>query len=182
MQFEYDSLCMLTGLNARADLNGRAVRVCLPNGKIEPVRVPVQLMVDCRYVSVKAENLVPLPNKEALEIPHVKQAMPAEDREDCRMFFFAMHGSEVIAPGVIRMSTKLSKDEPLIDEEKAEALRLGQWGDVAKDPTGWSKFCYLVKTRRGDEYPPDWHEQIIRGKLFKEAGQPTRSGFHTFKT
>lgn len=182
----YDDLCMVFNLKSRLELNGRAVRVCLPDGKIADDRVPVELMIGMRKIAVKATNLFKLEGMQSLSSPVVTALMPEEDKNDCKLFFLAMEGSTRVAPGVTLMPTKptpaqgppLDPDAPLTEDEKATALCLGPWGDLSGDKIGWGDFTRSVKARRGGEnYPSDWYPQIILGDLFKGNGQSHRDGF-----
>jgi hypothetical protein len=152
--FTYDDLCMLHDLKTQSILNGRAVRVCLPSGKIADDRVPVQLMIGGKRLSVKPVNLFNIDDMKALSLPYVASIMPDADKNDCGMYFFSMEGSTRIAPGVTLMSTRrdsdadaprctspsrrrpergarkpsdasLSPSTPLTDEEKTTALSTG---------------------------------------------------------
>jgi hypothetical protein len=58
---------------------------------------------------------------------------------------------------------------PLAEAEKAEALRIGRYGEVTT-PMQWGDFCRAVKTARGGVYPSDWHHEIITGKLYRRNG------------
>jgi hypothetical protein len=101
--FEYDSLCMLTGLMGKQELNGRCIRVCSAHPPPQEGRVPCELMIGEKRIAVKPENLRKLPNARALMEPDVQEAMPNEDMEDARLYFHAMEGSTQIAPGVTLM-------------------------------------------------------------------------------
>jgi hypothetical protein len=56
--------------------------------------------------------------------------------------------------------------KPLTSAEKAEALRIGRFGNTTTHMQ-WGDFCRDVKAARGDVYPSDWHPEIIEGALYK---------------
>ena len=56
--------------------------------------------------------------------------------------------------------------KPLTYAEKAEALRIGRFGNTTTHMQ-WGDFCRDVKSARGDVYPSDWHPEIIEGALYK---------------
>ena len=191
--FRYDDVCMLVGLEKTPDLNGRAVRVCLPTGPMSaPERVPCELLLGAKKLAVRSKNLFKIESEDALEDERVRELMPHDDRIDAGMLLQAKRNSVVVAPGVIMSNLSdsphmrrpkptrpdPSSEAPLTDEEKAEALRIGQWGDRTS-PFEWGAFVRAVKAARGGEgcYPCDWHPAIIQGGLFFLNGQPTRSGF-----
>ena len=203
----YDDVCMIVGLEKAPELNGRAVRVCLPIGPIgDPDRVPCELLIGAKKLAVRSKNLFPVKDDDALRSERVRALMPQDDFNDAALLLYSKRGSEVVAPGVIRMRTSSShsppvppskrersnparsanvakvanvaSDAPMTEEEKAEALRIGQWGDRTS-AFEWGEFVRSIKTARGGDgcYPSDWYEQMIVGRLFSEHGHATRSGF-----
>jgi hypothetical protein len=192
--FRYDDVCMLVGLETAPELNGRAARVCRPAGPMSgPERVPCELLIGAKKLAVRSKNLFKIESEDALEGERVCELMPHDDRIDAGMLLYTKRDSVVVAPGVIMNNLSSdsppmrrpkptrpdrSPDTPLTNEEKAEALRVGQWGDRTS-PFEWGEFVRSVKAARGGEgcYPRDWHPAIIQGGLFRENGEPTRSGF-----
>ena len=63
---------------------------------------------------------------------------------------------------------------PLTATEKQELIRAGQWGDKST-PVVWYEIVQKIKSDRGGVYPPDWHEEVICGKLFEAQGEPNRA-------
>ena len=66
----------------------------------------------------------------------------------------------------------------LTEEDKARLLHAGQWGGRSSR-SHWANLCYEIKGRTG-EYPVDWAELIVDGRLFSDAGQAVVSGMRIF--
>lgn len=69
----------------------------------------------------------------------------------------------------------------LTEEEKAELLRVGRWGDKT---TGmeWGDLTRKIKAAHGGKYPFDWPEAVIFGHLFQgEAKHNDPPDLHVFK-
>ena len=64
---KYDDVCMLTGLHNKPELNGRAVRVCLPDGRLADDRIPCELLIGRKKLAVRPANLVFIKNDAALD-------------------------------------------------------------------------------------------------------------------
>ena len=101
---KYDDVCMLTKLHNKPALNGRAVRVCLPDGKLAEDRIPCELLIGCKKLAVRPANLVFIKNDAALNEPSILNVMPQDDLNDARMLLFAKRNSVVVAPGVISVN------------------------------------------------------------------------------
>ena len=69
----------------------------------------------------------------------------------------------------------------LTEEEKAELLRVGRWGDKT---TGmeWGDLTRKIKAAHGNKYPLDWPEAVIFGHLFQgEEKKNDPPDLHVFK-
>jgi hypothetical protein len=69
----------------------------------------------------------------------------------------------------------------LTEEEKAELVRVGRWGDKT---TGmeWGDLTRKIKAAHGNKYPQDWPEAVIFGHLFQgEAKHNDPPDLHVFK-
>ena len=103
--FGYDDVCMLVELEKTPELNGRAVRVCLPTAPMSgPDRVPCELLLGAKKLAVRAKNLVWIENEDALKSDRVRELMPHDDRIDAGMLLYTKRNSVVVAPGVISMN------------------------------------------------------------------------------
>lgn len=62
----------------------------------------------------------------------------------------------------------------LTEEDKARLLHAGQWGSRTSR-SHWADLCHEIKARTG-EYPLDWAELIVNGRLFSDAGHVVSPG------
>lgn len=172
--FAYDKAVIVSGLVNRQDLNDRAARVCELAPRADG-RIGIEMLLspDVR-VWIKPDNLERIAFSEQID-DHKFSRVNNDEKTDLRMYLWSNRGAETI-PGVKGVSvTTHTDDSPLTDDEKAELLRLGQWGD-ATAPGQWHDYIQTIKHVRGGAYPRNWHPQVIMGELFRSHGQSTRDG------
>jgi hypothetical protein len=87
---------------------------------------------------------------------------------DCYCILGCPTGKAYVIPDAPQ-ETKLTEDL------KAELLHAGQWGDRSS-PQHWTALCRKIKKQYKGDYPSDWKEMVLMGKLFEDAGQVTRPG------
>ena len=99
--FGYDDVCMIVGLEKRPELNGRAVRVCLPTSRIGADRVPCELLLGADKMALRSTNLFKIENEDVLKSEKVIDAMPRDDLVDAGLLLYTKRDSVVMAPGLI---------------------------------------------------------------------------------
>lgn len=109
-KFSYDRVCMVVNLRVKPQHNGRAVRVCVPSGKIADDRVPCQFLIGYNHVAIKPQNLRLIATEDALEDEDVVALMSEEDRMDAGMLMHTQRDSTVIAPGISLMRCNTTND------------------------------------------------------------------------
>lgn len=197
--FRCDDVCMLVGLAQNSELNGRAVTVCLPDGPLESGRVPCQLFDSNKKFAAKSTNLFKIEDEWALTDTRVHTLMPRDDWIEAARLIHAKRECVADVAGVVLgrsesppmrrhrasrstpppppppTAPSMDSDAPLTNEEKVEAIRIGQWGDRTSS-YDWGRFVHQVKTARGGDgcYPNDWHPMIIQGSLFHRSSSPLR--------
>lgn len=172
--FLYDKAVIVSGLVNRPGLNDRGARVCeLAPGHDGRVGIQMLCSEDVR-VWIKPANLDLIEFSEQVDDPKFSR-LSQDEKTDLRMYLWSTQGAEPV-PGVKAVSVPThTHDFPLTDDEKAELLRLGQWGG-ATCPGEWHDCLQTIKRVRGGVYPRDWHPQVIVGDLFRSHGQPTCDG------
>jgi hypothetical protein len=125
-------------------------------------------------VWIKPDNLELIEFSEQVDDPKFSR-VNHDEKTDLRMYLWSTRGAEIV-PGVKGVSVPTHTDDfPLTDAEKAELLRLGQWGDATSSGE-WHDCLQTIKHVRGGVYPRDWHPQVIVGELFRSHDQLTRDG------
>lgn len=173
-EYPFDTPVFVDGLTARTDLNGRGARVCELCPRDTDGRIGIQLLCDAHTrVWVKKENLTALSFVEELDEDKYRKMTDAE-RMDMRMYMDASRGAKAI-PGMKGVSVSTFVDDhPLTECEKAELLRVGQWG-ANTSPLEWGDVVRQIKNARNNVYPRDWHPAIVNGDLFVANGQGNKS-------
>lgn len=172
--FCYDAPVYISGLETHSWLNDRGARVCAQHPRADG-RINIQMLCtpDMR-VWIKPQNLTVITFADELKAPKYA-GMSDVERTDMGMYIYSSEGATPV-PGVnaVLMSTT-TNDRILTPHEKSELLRVGQWGGRTS-PMAWGDLVRAIKRDRNGVYPRDWHAQVITGKLFEDAGQPTSSG------
>lgn len=89
------------------------------------------------------------------------------------MYIHALQGLQpVLGISAVDMST-FTNHRPLIEREKTELLRVGQWG-ANTSPAEWHALVSQIKKDRNNVYPRDWHSLVVSGGLFVANGQSSR--------
>jgi hypothetical protein len=68
----------------------------------------------------------------------------------------------------------------LTPAERAELLKVGQWG-ARSSPAEWSSLVASIKHSRSGLYPSDWSDAVLRGDLYRSAGHGHVDGFSGVK-
>lgn len=172
--FLYDNAVIVSGLVNRQDLNDRAARVCELAPRSDG-RIGIQmLLAPDQCVWIRPENLNPIEFSEQVDDPKFSR-VTHDEKNDLRMYLEATRGAEGV-PGVKAVCVPTApNDHPLTNEEKAQLLLVGQWGDLTSSEE-WRKVHHeIVRVARGGTYPSDWSQQVVEGELFRANGQPTRT-------
>ena len=172
--FPYDAPVYVSGLEKTIFLNDRGARVC-SHAPRDDGRVSIQMLCSPETrVWIKTQNLTRLMFAEELEGARFC-LMSDVERTDMRMYVSATQGAAPV-PGssAVLMCTRIN-DQPLSAHEKAELLRVGQWGSFTSRME-WGDLVRQMKRHRNGVYPRDWHAQVVVGNLFADAGHPVTSG------
>jgi len=174
----FDNAVFVYGLKDAVEFNNRGGRVCHNSGSNNG-RVGVEMLFGAQRVWVKPENLRRIYDAFDLHESFYDE-MSGPEKLDMQMYLSASKDAKQI-PGIrgVSISTDCSDKEyaALVDDEKMELLRVGQWGCIE----GHAEFRHVVEKinmRRGGlgNYAKDWGDLVVNGNLFRMHGHRASSG------